>query len=350
MAFLKNIYNMAALLGACLAPLLLTGCYQAFEPDLESTPVVCVNSRATAGEVLEVTVSRTWRWSEGTPETIDIYLPDADVRLYINGSFREQLHYTEEAAADRPDFDWSDPHRIMKFYRGTYVARSGDHIRITVDDPAYGHAEGEVTVPFPVEIEKVDAMVSNLSLTGEGEEIVWARGNAALNVWFSDPAETENYYEFDTGTGIDHSKPSLVCDFYTDFSFEPLFTEHVSPLESIMSETWGYCFFTDRQIAGKKYPLHLRLENFNFSYYAAEGPSGNAATVNLTLYSISESYWRHVISVWESNDGINGTLGDIGLADPIWEVSNVSTGAGVISARARSVCRLPFSTLLERRS
>ena len=130
---------------------------------------------------------------------------------------------------------------------------------------------------------------------------------------------------------------------WLDYDAEPLFTEHVSSLESAVSETSGYTFFSDRMIAGKTYPLHIRLVNVCYPVSADNNFDSNKSYVKFVLSSISESYYKHVISVWESNDGINGILGGVGLADPVWECSNVSTGAGVISASAPSKIQIPIS-------
>lgn len=69
--------------------LLLTGCYTYFEPDLKSTPVVCINSLLTAGDKIKVEVTRTWRYGEGSPMVdLDISLKDAEVFLYVNDEFQ----------------------------------------------------------------------------------------------------------------------------------------------------------------------------------------------------------------------------------------------------------------------
>ncbi|MDE6693171.1 MAG: DUF4249 domain-containing protein, partial [Muribaculaceae bacterium] len=62
----------------------LTSCYTDFEPDLKSTPVVCINSLITAGDSIHVEVTRTWRYSEGDPLVkLDVMLRDAEVSLYV---------------------------------------------------------------------------------------------------------------------------------------------------------------------------------------------------------------------------------------------------------------------------
>ena len=52
MAILKKIYPLLAL------PL-LTGCEEAFTPDMPHTPALCVNSLITAGEPVEAKISKS---------------------------------------------------------------------------------------------------------------------------------------------------------------------------------------------------------------------------------------------------------------------------------------------------
>lgn len=47
----------------------------------------------------------------------------------------------------------------------------------------------------------------------------------------------------------------------------------------------------------------------------------------LYLSSISDSFYKYANYQWQVTDGIVGDLGDVGLGDPIWGYSNVSTGA-----------------------
>lgn len=41
------------LISAAVMTIVLTGCYSDFEPDIDSTPVVCINANAKVGEVLK---------------------------------------------------------------------------------------------------------------------------------------------------------------------------------------------------------------------------------------------------------------------------------------------------------
>lgn len=84
---------------------MLTGCYQDFEPDLKSTPVVCINSNIIAGQPVTVNVTRTWRYSEGAPgEDIDIQIKNAEVSIVVNGSETYALTYGKSPADNSDDY------------------------------------------------------------------------------------------------------------------------------------------------------------------------------------------------------------------------------------------------------
>lgn len=183
-----------------------------------------------------------------------------------------------------------------------------------------------------------------------------------LLIWFTDRPSTTDYYMF--GTDVSNPKNYYIPNpdgtlgedcyarvYYYNINYdrEPLFTEHVSPLESAVSETSGYSIFSDRQISGKDYPLHISIENINYTINNPENnPELDTASINLNLDVISQSYYNHVLSVWAHNDGINGILGDVGLADPVWDGSNVSTGAGVVAAKSTSTYKIYLQNIVEK--
>ena len=78
MAILKKIYPLLAL------PL-LTGCEEAFTPDMPHTPALCVNSLITAGEPVEAKISKSRLYTD-SPEKSEVR--DAEVRIYVNGELQ----------------------------------------------------------------------------------------------------------------------------------------------------------------------------------------------------------------------------------------------------------------------
>lgn len=94
--------------------------------------------------------------------------------------------------------------------------------------------------------------------------------------------------------------------------------------------------------------MHVRLEGVSYQIdNRLATPDMENSYISLILYSISPSYYRHVISVWAANDGIVGSLGDVGLAEPVFAASNVSTGAGVVSASTKYEYKLYMRQLIE---
>ncbi len=61
---------------------------------------------------------------------------------------------------------------------------------------------------------------------------------------------------------------------------------------------------------------------------------------------ISTAYYNYMMSLWANTEGISGALGGVGLGDAVFEFSNVSTGAGIVAAKANSVYKLDMRKLV----
>lgn len=355
--------------------LVLTSCFSDFEPDIESKPVLCMISNISDGDSIKVSLTHTWRWSDKTESVSencpwgsdgkldsDLLVKNAQVKLYVNDEYKETLKFSKGigGSGSYPDdgiiYRWDDyPWTTTGYvyYIAEYIPKCGDNIRLEAESDEYGSAWAEVTVPQTVEIDSVDYTISNFEDRNStlSEFYIF---DMNLSMWFSDPGNETNYYMFDTSSsgyfkgeddqGIEY-KESVTFRDETD---DPLFTEHVSAIDHVLAETSGYSFFSDRQISGKSYPLHVRLEAVSYQIdNRLATPDMENSYISLILYSISPSYYRHVISVWAANDGIVGSLGDVGLAEPVFAASNVSTGAGVLSAFTKYEYKLYMRQLIE---
>lgn len=355
--------------------LVLTSCFSDFEPDIESKPVLCMISNISDGDSIKVSLTHTWRWSDKTESgsencpwgsdgklDSDLLVKNAQVKLYVNDEYKETLKFSKGigGSGSYPDdgiiYRWDDyPWTTTGYvyYIAEYIPKCGDNIRLEAESDEYGSACAEVTVPQTVEIDSVDYTISNFEDRNStlSEFYIF---DMNLSMWFSDLGNETNYYMFDTSSsgyfkgeddqGIEY-KESVTFRDETD---DPLFTEHVSAIDHVLAETSGYSFFSDRQISGKSYPLHVRLEGVSYQIdNRLATPDMENSYISLILYSISPSYYRHVISVWAANDGIVGSLGDVGLAEPVFAASNVSTGAGVVSASTKYEYKLYMRQLIE---
>ena len=144
----------------------LTGCFTSFEPDIDSKPVLCMNSLITDGDSIKVSLTRTWRWSEGVvvegydQAPIDLVVYDGVIKLFVDNEYKETLKLVETEG----DY----PYRKKKWvYVAEYIPKSGDTIRLEALSEEYGEASAEVEVPYAVPIENVDYTVKDFVMDGD---------------------------------------------------------------------------------------------------------------------------------------------------------------------------------------
>ena len=330
MAILNRLYPIAMVLS-------LTGCYEDFDPQTDTEPVLCVNSLITAGEPVEVSVSRTWMFTD-EDAAVDHRVDDASVAIYANGVM---------AGAG-------------------YIPQEGDHIRIVADSQTFGMAEAEVTVPVSVSSGAVEwaASVTNkwYGRTDESTDLDMQAHvvfDMKANLTISDPPGVANYYQFayqvfcrfpdgDTFWQPDEQEAILYPGSFR-YEAEPIFAEHIGVFESVTgSDADGFTVFTDRQFSGKEYTLHLHFKDMSYDVRSKEYDESLLDWgIELLLSSVSPSYYNWANYRWQSENGMLGDFSDIGLGDPIWGYSNVSTGAGVVAAQSHAVYRINLKEFLK---
>lgn len=316
---------------------LLTGCYEDFTPEIDTTPVLCVNSLVTAGERIEVNVSRTRLYTESS--LADYQVSDAKVSIYANGELK--------------DMD--------------YIPKEGDRIRIEVKSTAYGTAEAETTVPHAVAAESLThepSLTDSWTADYDGTAVAGVAFNLSVALEIADPGATENYYQLSisgfNGDGeisdddiiFSPNPPATYFSYGTlRYDAEPIFSEHIGEFESAVGndDSQGFTFFTDRQFSGKSYTLHLIFDNCAYSarMYDGREPEPADCGIELCLHSISKSYYSWANYLWQSDEGLIADMGDFGLGDPIWGYSNVSTGAGIVAARSSITYRISLKDFIE---
>lgn len=298
----------------------LTGCFDDFKPDVSTKPVLCINSLITAGEPIDVSVTHTWFYTdEASIENHEA--DDAVVTIYVDG---------EIVASD-------------------YLPKEGDTIRIVAESRKYGDAEAEVTVPVSVPIVSLtwEAEVTDFQEWGNINQSTYDfRMNLHARLKFKDPQGADNFYQF---AYVDFPKdPSTDeitylqnLNFYSGtfyYESEPIFSEHIGELDAMTNAVaYGFSFFTDRQFSGDYYTLNLQYGGMHV--YIGNGKPGVVPDdfgLEMTLSSVTESFYKWSNYLWHEDDGSIGDLADIGLADPMWGYSNVSTGAGVVAAQSKT--------------
>ena len=310
-----------------LSVFLLTGCYEDFNPEIDTKPVLCLNSLITAGEPIEVKVTHTWMFNDEKSER-NHDVKDAVVTILAN-------------------------ERIVG---SDYLPKEGDKIRIVAESPTYGTATAEVIVPSatPIGNVKVTPSVTNIWKREDLPNYAMLADitfNLNIEMDVNDPAETDNYYHFGYnwfGSDTDGSPTLSIGQF--EYNSEPIFKEHIGVFETVMGndEDMQFVFFSDRQFAGRTYTLHLNFSNNSFRVNSHEyDESLLECGVNLYLTTVSKSYYNWAVYKWNVDEGIMGDLSDIGLAESKWGYSNVSTGAGVVAAQSSAKYTIDLKEFLK---
>lgn len=340
-----------------LMSVMLSGCFTYFEPDLKSTPVVCINSLITEGEEIKVEVTRTWRYAEGNPnDDLDISLKNAEVYLYVNDELEEELELRFHSE-DNFDNNLTINNGVDSYYAAKYIPKSGDRIRLYAKDSTYGEATAEVVVPYPVNIDRVETQITkNKSTFDKENETFNSSFEMRLKVTLTDPATVSNFYIFDMQTfktilydpGHDFAVTSAESvRLNPDYSFDPIFSEHITPIETIIADAYGlYTIFSDHQISGKPYTLEIPLNGRYWCDYKNHPDIDNKLSIDVNVGHISTDYYKYMLSLWAATEGVSGALGGVGLGDAVFEYSNVSTGAGIVAAKANSTVKLNINDIL----
>lgn len=318
--------------------ILLTGCYEDFNPEIDTNPVLCINSLITAGEPIDVSVTHTWTYNDVAAEE-NHTVSDAAVTIIVNDNIVDSSHIPAE----------------------------GDKIRIIAESAKYGKATAEVSVPYSTAIGKVKftPTVTDIwqGIVDEYHPQMSAeiRFNLTIEMDINDPGEIDNFYLFgynwfdgyisdDLDDELYGGQPPMLSIGTFEYDAEPIFGEHIGVFETIMGndEFYDFNFFTDRQFSGKKYTLHL---NFKNCAYRVNSQVYDEALlecgVNLFLTNVSRSYYNWAVYKWNVDEGIMGDLSDIGLAESKWGYSNVSTGAGVVAAQSSSTYTIDLKDFLK---
>lgn len=318
----------------------MAGCTESFEPKIDTEPVLCINSLITAGQPIEVRVTHTWMFNDAKGDSIHD-VKDAQVYIYANG---------EQVMDD-------------------YIPQEGDSIRIVAQSKKYGEAEASVSVPRAVPISLVeftpdvtyDFVFGDFAMSGSVDF------NMQILLKIEDIHNSDDLFHLGfkelLPPGIDADDSSSIwwneepdvphVDLYfgnLDARVEPLFKECLSMSDNVTGpdDEDLPLVFTDRQFSLKDYTLTLRFNGLMYKVQAPEyDPDLYDYKLELTVSTISRSFYDRAIYVWQRDAGSIGDLSDIGFAEPMWGYSNVSTGAGVVAACATSKITVSFKDFLE---
>lgn len=270
---------------------------------------VVLNCIANSDTTIMADVSSTWFFTEGYPsEDIE----GLDIDISINGTHKGKMTYDGEK------------------YQSSIRPKSGDRIAIstTVDGKTIS---AEDVMPEKTEISHID--VTHKHTNGMEEVLTY-------EIHFNNDASACRYYFVKVGA-ID-----FICQVGTfDYSADPAFrltTERINKtFASLKLEGQNGMVFTNESMPDGNCCIRI-TEKGDYTYYKGE----NANQRDVTLYSISEAYYKYIISLLsnDSESSWQGGLTDIGLSAPVRVFTNVSGGTGIFGCLHADKVRitLPF--------
>ena len=273
----------------------LASCYNDIDMEkYRGEQQVVLNCIANSDTTIMADVSSTWFFTEGYPSE-DI--KGLDIDITIDGETKGRMTYDGEK------------------YQSSIRPKTGEHIAIstTVDGKTIS---AEDVMPEETTISHID--ITHKHTNGMEEVFTY-------EIHFNNDASACRYYFAKIGA-VDYISQVGTLDYSADPAFR-LTSERINKtFASLKLEGQNGMPFTNE--AMQKGDCCIRItEKGDYTYYMGE----NARLRNVTLYSISEAYYKYIISVLsnDSESSWQGGLTDIGLSEPVRIFSNIKGGCGI---------------------
>ncbi len=301
---------MACLIFACREPIDIS------VPNEEKK--IVLNGFLTADSSVRIHLSKSIGILE-TNKQIE-FLKNANVQLYENGNFIEQLQYDTNG-----------------YYVGNTLPQINGNYKITANASPLNPVDAETKIlpaPAPFEFQvhpKIEERVQTWYNEETGQPFdttIKHLGELEVELSINDPANENNIY-FLTFT--------IFADRYEHFppDFEPVFMGKDElclnyDSENLPWENWYYsrdlegCVFSDNLFNGSVYKIKTRI--FSEQYSETEELID---TVFINLYSVNEDFFQYVTSYSKYEDAYGNPL-----SEPVNVFSNINGGFGIFSGFA----------------
>lgn len=322
---------MKQLLYILFSGIFFTSCYKEIDlSEYRTTPKMVINCTVSPDTVVMARVTRTWFYPENMPY---VNLPHAKVELYINDQYIEQMQWKTLYNPEKPEL----PDTL---FISNSIPQEGDKIKIVASTPEYGMATAEDIIPTQVPIEKVQYTIQK----GEGiyEETFSDYYEIFYKIQFKELPEENNYYLAKVMQLYQYNDKNYLAETNIDY-IDPIFKEPNDILDGSMGfnglERRNGALFTDQSINGQTYTLRLKEITTELN---------ETETRIISIYSLSESYFLYLLSLQKiAGSTLEGSLGDIGFAEPLRVYSNVEGGTGILGGNQHSDKTITFNNILK---
>lgn len=273
--------------------------------------LLVLNSIINPDSMVKVSATRTYFFSDRHPEHNAV--PDLDLGLYVNGKFCQQMKFSLTDMA----------------YHSSFNPAPGDTVELST---SYGGKSVKATDVMPGKIK-----IESVEIERQGPTQYYSRNDYIFTyrITFADPPKAQNFYfiRYDGyGDGIYGFMEER------NYTYEYVFQQLAKQIQVSRPGWVPYSPlglpFSDEGIDGKTHTLILKeivqggvisfLHNWTCMYR------------NFKLYSISENYYKYLVSVLCNDtydDSLSGGLVNIGLVEPTKIYSNITgNGVGILGA------------------
>lgn len=298
--------------------------------DLQEEAKLVVNCFPSTEDTTWIEVTHSIPMSKGAKKNQwDDFLEveDAHIIYKVNGEQRTV------SWKDRVYDKWNEPHEHGRYYV-TGPHQAGDCVEVELSAPGYAgvHAKTVVCEAIPVKLQSVVKTKAYDSNRGESIDVY------QLSATFTDPAATKDYYAVrvrckhyhDSTAG--HQRPDSLYSHPKILTMSEPLLKPMSELDGDFGFSNGFyqdfCIFSDADINGQTYTLHLNLSTRHIQY-PLDTYTSRPVCYQIQLYHLTPEMYLYVKSI---NDIDNNELAKVGFSMIQPTYSNVHGGLGVVGA------------------
>lgn len=316
------INRLHILFPAVIALLCCASCYREIDlsdyAEEEGKDLLTLNSFVCPDSTVAAAASRTYFFADVHHNPV--YVTDLELHVAINGKDCGLMHFDEG----------------RNLYLSDVKASPGD--RVTLSTEFLGkevRAEDVMPAVTPIVSVAVERR-GPMQVYYERDFIV------TYKITFTDDPAVDNYYFLSLKAPDRRFSPNLGT---LDYTHELVFQKLADRLHSTMPGWTPYSPyglpFSDQGIEGKTHTLVLEE-------VMQDTPRGHLALAEtmireVRLYSISKAYYDYAVSCIANggdDEGLQGGMIDLGIAEPVKIYSNVSGGVGILGCYATDSRRL----------
>jgi len=227
-------------------------------------------------------------------------IPDATVRLFINGQFNQIMKYD-----------------AVYGYRANFFPTVGVEYSISVEKEGFETVTAKGSIPSKVLIKDYN-LISYAGLDVDKNPL------SLISVTFDDPADQKNFYEILILRDQNEMNMSKL------YSSDPVITSegYYPSLVAFDAKQPDRLLFSDKLING-------RMHKFDITYRAPLSIIGGVRYINphlifLLLRNVSEDYYHYYTTLLKQRNALRPEI-LFGVAEPSTIFSNIQNGYGVFA-------------------